>query len=73
MEEQLWDQLMQMLSQESAFVSPPHCVGCWYEAYQTPFPDQDSSSLCVKHAASIRQARRHTPTTLVSAPGEVWT
>ena len=57
MTEQEWDAYMQQLAQSSD-ESTAHCVSCWYEqnGKKTPFPADDSSSLCGPHAQATRDA-----------------
>jgi hypothetical protein len=57
MTEQEWEDYMQRLAQ-STNDSDAHCVSCWYEQNgTTPFPAQDSSSLCGDHAHATRMTR----------------
>ena len=51
--EQLWESYTESLT-ESTSTSSAHCVSCWYEEHSTAFPDQDSSSLCERHAQATR-------------------
>ncbi|MBV9690535.1 MAG: hypothetical protein JO202_12610 [Ktedonobacteraceae bacterium] len=56
MNEQQWDEYMTLLAQSSD-ESTAHCVSCWYEENgDTPFPADDSSSLCGPHAQATRDA-----------------
>jgi hypothetical protein len=57
MTEYEWQNYQTQLAQEAAgTTSTAHCVRCWYEQNATPFPAQDSSSLCDAHATATRQA-----------------
>ena len=70
MTEQLWQEVLCRLAQEPVKSLSIHCVSCWYEVHMTPFPGQDSSSLCARHAASMRK-RRPVPVMARTIPGEV--
>jgi hypothetical protein len=54
MNEQQWQEYMNLLAQENT-TSTVHCVGCWYDEHTEPFPPLDSSSLCDDHATATRQ------------------
>ncbi len=56
MSEQEWNAYLQQLAQVEHTPNDAHCVSCWYECHDTPFPAQDSSSLCGEHTEAIRQA-----------------
>ena len=70
MTEQVWQKVLCRLAQEPVKSLSIHCVSCWYEVHMTPFPGQDSSSLCAKHAASTRK-RCPVPVVARTIPGEV--
>ncbi len=55
MSEQEWNDYMAQLALEANTPGDAHCVSCWYEEHDTPFPDEDSSSLCEEHAQAARQ------------------
>ncbi len=55
MSEQEWNDYMALLAQQENG-SQAHCVRCWYEQNEEPFPALDSSSLCGGHAAATRWA-----------------
>jgi len=57
MTEQLWQEVLHRMSHAPGTLLRAHCVSCWYEVHMTPFPAQDSSSLCSRHAASMRKRR----------------
>jgi hypothetical protein len=70
MTEQLWQELLHRLAREPGILLRAHCVSCWYEGQTIPFPAQDSSSLCARHAASMRKYRP-VPVVARTIPGEV--
>ena len=70
MTEQLWQEVLHRMAHEPGTPLSTHCVNCWYEVHMTPFPAQDSSSLCARHAASIRK-RCPVPVMARTIQGEV--
>jgi len=70
MTEHLWQEVLHLLAYEPGTLLRAHCVCCWYEVQTIPFPAQDSSSLCARHAASTRK-RRTVPIVARTIPREV--
>jgi hypothetical protein len=70
MTEQLWQEVLYHLAHAPGTLLSTHCVSCWYEVHTIPFPAQDSSNLCARHAASMRK-RRTVPVVARTIPREV--
>jgi hypothetical protein len=53
MSEEQWTRY-QLLLAHAPDQQEAHCVSCWYEQHDAPFPAADSSSLCVRHVQALR-------------------